>query len=691
MKTKFIAAVSVALGLALLTALPAGAGTYDITNLSMGGQGGNLVAGINANGQVAGTGVTVNNQYHAFVATRAGGIVDLGDLGQAFSLARKINASGQVVGDIGNSAGNIGDIFSSHAFSWTEADGMIDLGTLGGSWSTPVALNDAGKVAGVSENANGDYRGFAWTKAGGMVDLGALGGRFAWPYAMNASGQVVGFASNANEEFRAVIWQPGGEIVDLGALDATWSGAIAINDAGQVAGVLDYIDRGSLMNEHVFFWTPTGEMVDAGTLGGSYAWPTVVNPSGQVMGVSHIVPMSSIPYRGFAWTLADGLTDLTLGGNNSATTAMNAAGQVVGWAQTSGGSSHAYSWTKSGGMVDLGTFGGTSSGATSVNALGQVVGGANIVGDAASHAFIYDGSLKDLNDLVRNKPADMELFQAYYLTDAGLMVAWTNVGMVLLSPASTTSAPPVVGAISANDPVAVGATLSVSASFTDDTADTHTAAWTFGDGTPSAPGTVSETGGSGSVSGSHVYAAAGVYPVSVAVTDNGGLMSQVSRNVVVYDPSAGFVTGSGWINSPAGAFEQDLTAAGRATFGFVSRYQKGAKVPTGTTEFHFQSVGLNFHSDQYDWLVVGGARAQFKGMGTLNGADGYKFLLTAVDGQIPGGGGTDRFRIKIWSYDENLKQDVVTYDNQMDPSTEGTVSEGTAIGGGSIVIHTPNK
>jgi hypothetical protein len=33
MKTKFIAAVSVALGLALLTALPAGAGTYDITNL----------------------------------------------------------------------------------------------------------------------------------------------------------------------------------------------------------------------------------------------------------------------------------------------------------------------------------------------------------------------------------------------------------------------------------------------------------------------------------------------------------------------------------------------------------------------------------------------------------------------------------------------------------------------------------
>jgi hypothetical protein len=46
---------------------------------------------------------------------------------------------------------------------------------------------------------------------------------------------------------------------------------------------------------------------------------------------------------------------------------------------------------------------------------------------------------------------------------------------------------------------------------------------------------------------------------------------------VVYDPSGGFVTGGGWINSPAGACKlawcTDETV-GRANFGFVSQYRK---------------------------------------------------------------------------------------------------------------------
>jgi len=182
-----------------------------------------------------------------------------------------------------------------------------------------------------------------------------------------------------------------------------------------------------------------------------------------------------------------------------------------------------------------------------------------------------------------------------------------------------------------------------------------------------------------------------VNSVGLAVTDGGGLTSNVSRNVVVYDPSAGFVTGNGWIQSPPGAYKPDVSVAGRATFSFVSKYQKGAKVPTGTTAFQFQGADLDFYSDTYDWMVVTGqARAQFKGTGTLNGAGDYKFLLTAVDGKATGAG-TDRFRIKIWHYDASLQQDVTVYDNQLDSSTDGTLSEGTAIGGGNIVIHTPNK
>ena len=316
-----------------------------------------------------------------------------------------------------------------------------------------------------------------------------------------------------------------------------------------------------------------------------------------------------------------------------------------------------------------------------------------LAGDSTTHAFLYDGgALKDLNDLARNKPAGMEFMSAFHLSDGKQLVAWTTAGAVLLSPSSTVAAAPTVGPISANDPVAVGAVVSASASFTDAATDTHSASWSWGDGTPAGSATVSETNGSGTASGFHTYAAAGIYPVSLAVTDNTGKTGQVSRNVVVYDPSAGFVTGSGWIQSPAGAFKSDPTAVGRATFGFVSKYQKGANVPTGNTEFHFQSANLDFHSDRYDWLVVGGARGQFKGTGTLNNSGGYKFLLTAVDGALLAGGtAPDRFRIKIWTYDADLKQDVVVYDNQMSSSTEGTTSEGTVIGGGNIVVHTSDK
>ncbi|HKZ48575.1 MAG TPA: hypothetical protein VJ397_07300, partial [Thermoplasmata archaeon] len=66
--------------------------------------------------------------------------------------------------------------------------------------------------------------------------------------------------------------------------------------------------------------------------------------------------------------------------------------------------------------------------------------------------------------------------------------------------------------------------------------------------------------------------------------------------VVVYDPEGGFVTGGGWINSPPGAYARDLTLTGKATFGFVSKYQKGGSVPTGETEFAFKVADFAFRT-----------------------------------------------------------------------------------------------
>jgi outer membrane protein assembly factor BamB len=242
---------------------------------------------------------------------------------------------------------------------------------------------------------------------------------------------------------------------------------------------------------------------------------------------------------------------------------------------------------------------------------------------------------------------------------------------------------PGVGSISApTDPVAIGTPITVNATFTDPgVLDTHTAVWDWGDNTTS-EGTVDETNGSGSVTGNRTYNATGVYTVTLTVTDDdAGSGQSVFQYVVLYDPSAGFVTGGGWIDSPEGAYTPATSLTGKANFGFVSKYKKGADTPSGETEFQFRVADLNFHSTTYQWLVIAGPKAKFKGSGTINGSGDYGFMLTATDGQINGGGGVDKFRIKIW----DKQTGEVIYDNQLGDADEGDATQ--AIGGGSIVIH----
>lgn len=227
------------------------------------------------------------------------------------------------------------------------------------------------------------------------------------------------------------------------------------------------------------------------------------------------------------------------------------------------------------------------------------------------------------------------------------------------------------------DTVEVGLEIKARASFTDPGGlDTHTAVWSWDDGTT--PGIVTESDGSGSVTGSHVYTNAGVYTITLTVTDDdGGVGTATFEYVVVYDPSAGFVTGGGWIWSPIGAYVADPDLKGKATFSFVSKYEKGTTVPTGNTEFQFHAAGMNFKSTSYDWLVVAGNKAVFKGTGTINGGGSYGFLLSAIDG---GTKGVDKFRIKIW----DIKTGDLVYDNQNGVPDTADPTENSC---GSIVIH----
>jgi hypothetical protein len=244
---------------------------------------------------------------------------------------------------------------------------------------------------------------------------------------------------------------------------------------------------------------------------------------------------------------------------------------------------------------------------------------------------------------------------------------------------------PTLGGISIDQVlVPVGTSINTSASFTDPgTLDTHTAAWDWGDSTTSA-GTISETGGNGTASESHSYSTSGVYTLRLTVTDKDGAASNESvyQYVVVYDPNGGLVIGSGWINSPAGAYAADPSLTGKVIFSFVAKYKKGQSIPDGNIEFQFKTGDLHFHSSSYQWLVVAGKKAQIKGEGTINRSGHYGFMLTVIDGQINGRGGVDKFRLRIWDMDNG---NAVVYDNQMGAPVNADPT--TALGGGNIIIH----
>jgi hypothetical protein len=176
----------------------------------------------------------------------------------------------------------------------------------------------------------------------------------------------------------------------------------------------------------------------------------------------------------------------------------------------------------------------------------------------------------------------------------------------------------------------------------------------------------------------------GLYTIGVRSWDIYGndVGEQDSIFVAVYDPSGGFVTGGGWIDSPEGAYTADPTLTGKATFGFVSKYKKGATTPTGQTQFQFKVADVNFHSDVYDWLVVAGARAQYKGTGTVNGIGNFGFMLTAIDEKLTPSTDVDLFRIKIWDKDDG---DAIVYDNQLGDGDDAAPT--AAVRGGSIIIH----
>lgn len=547
-------------------------------------------------------------------------------------------------------------------------DGKVirELGTLGGQNAEVGGINDKGEVTGFSQLASGVQHAFRWSRNGGMIDLGTLPGALeSFGSDINNGGDVIGTAANPGDPLRAVLWRRGAGPLDL-RVERGVQSFLELNDAGQVMG--QGFDRNGA--PQALSWTRAGGVVRLRGGGILDSDARDMNASGQITGL--YTPADGSGFTGYLWTPGRSFVELG-GANRPAPFGLNDRATVVGvqfLTQT------AFVWTREGGTEEIGEppFSNFSN-AYSVNNRGQVVGQAATADAQVGFIWTRQDGMVDLNTRLRNAPPGFLLTFARYINERGAILgASTSGSLVLLVAGKGRDEPPVLGAIDAPIIARPGVTIAFSAAFTDvDAGDTHTATWSWGDGSEDA-GTVVESGGAGTVTDSHVFAGPeATYPVRLTVTDSGGRSSTVRHDIII-SPVAAYVAGAGGFVSPPGACARDPRLAGVAAFAFLVGYQRDGRAPQGAM-LRFTFGGLDFESTRFDAQGLGDQRIIYRGRGRLNGEEGRQFALTLSPRAREEG--ADRIRLRIWHADPRSGAERVDYDSQ------GALNQGE----GAAVLH----
>ena len=539
-----------------------------------------------------------------------------------------------------------------------------------GATASAASINATGQVAFTSSRADGRHALFYDGQT--IRDLG-----LGYAAAVNNAGQVAGGTdSTATSPAHALRWTTAGPTpaaaVDLGAPVGGSSQATAINAAGQVAG-LTTLPINEPTQSHPFLWTERAGRADLVTLrvpgfppGAPGGLGELLNALGQVTGGAFTGSGDAV--QAYFWTPGSRIRNLgTLGGANSFARALNDEGQVAGVAETATLASHAFLWSRIQSMQDLGTLGGRNSDAFSLNSPGQVVGVSDtkwidplVGGNPLAHAFSWSPSGPTAGRMLDLGTLGGLTSIAFALNDAGQAV-----GKAGTDPASPNLS--------------------------------HAFVWTAAGGLvdlntriPKAPAGLTVT-------------------EALAISQNGSILARTFGGLVLLTPSGErFASASLSIASPPSAYRQYPGLTGRARFGAAIHAEGAGQKPTGQTRFDLAGANLHFESTGYDWLNVQGARAQYQGSGTLNGAGGYQFRVTLIDGARDDAddgndendqghanhasnihhadGAEDRLRIRIWHLDAAQAANVLDYDNQLDARSEGTANEGTATSG-NLAVH----
>jgi Tol biopolymer transport system component len=129
---------------------------------------------------------------------------------------------------------------------------------------------------------------------------------------------------------------------------------------------------------------------------------------------------------------------------------------------------------------------------------------------------------------------------------------------------------------------------------------------------------------------------AGLYAVSVNVSDvAGNEATSDPQTLVVYDPNAGSVSGTGWIvpDPRVGDELPGIDGKTKASFDLTARYKSpSATTPTGSFVFTYGKQ-FKLQSEVLDWLVVtAGDTAHIQGTASIRDGGVYPFRVTVRDG-----------------------------------------------------------
>jgi len=133
---------------------------------------------------------------------------------------------------------------------------------------------------------------------------------------------------------------------------------------------------------------------------------------------------------------------------------------------------------------------------------------------------------------------------------------------------------------------------------------------------------------------------AGLYPVSVRVRDAAGNEATTDpQTLVVYDPNAGSVSGTGWIvpDPSVGDELPGIDGKAKGSFSFTAWYKSPSDAtPTGSFIFTYGKL-FKLQSEGLDWLVVTtGHTAYIQGTASIRGGGVYPFRVTIRDGAADG-------------------------------------------------------